>query len=150
MTRRPPELGLIPAIHRATHRVGLWLERTGTPGVTQAESHVLAQLAARGPQTVSALHKGLEHRRSTLTHVLDRLSERGWITRAVTAGDRRSFTIALTTPGARAARATHAALADLERAALRGVPAARVEELRALLDGLAQEEPRAAPRRPRP
>ena len=141
MSGRPAPLRLIPAVHRATHRVGLWLEREAAPDVSQAESHVLAQLAAEGPQTVSALHASLAHRRSTLTHVLDRLEERGWAKRAVTAGDRRSFTVALTAAGTRAARRAHAALARLERAALKGVPAARVAEIAALLDRLARAEP---------
>src|SRR5882672_4037668 len=102
--------------------------RTGKGRSTRAwpRSAASRERAAAGPQTVSALHASLAHRRSTLTHVLDRLEERGWAKRAVTAGDRRSYTIALTAAGTRAARRAHAALARLERAALAGVPAARV------------------------
>ncbi len=127
-------------MHRATHRVGLWLERTVAPDVSQAESHVLAHLVAHGPSTVRALHASLAHRRSTLTHVLDRLEERGWARRAVTAGDRRSFTVSLTPAGGRAARTAHAALARIERAALAGAPAGQAEAIAALLDRLAADD----------
>jgi len=140
MSARPLPLALIPAVHRAAHRVGLWLEREVAPDVSQAENHVLAHLAAAGPSTVAALHASLAHRRSTLTHVLDRLEERGWARRAVTAGDRRSFTVSLTPGGARAARKAHAALAKLERDALAGLSAARVAEIAAVLDRLAAAE----------
>jgi len=140
MTRKLAPLVLVPAVHRATHRVGLALERDVAPDVSQAESHVLAHLAAAGPATVSALHAGLAHRRSTLTHVLDRLEERGWARRTVTMGDRRSFTVTLTAAGMRAARRAHGALARIERAALAGATPAQVAAIVALLDRLATDD----------
>jgi DNA-binding MarR family transcriptional regulator len=112
----PTELELIPAIHRATHRIGLCLAKLGEPGLSQGEAHILAHLADSGPATVGALHQGLAHRRSTLTSILDRLVERKLVTRATGTEDRRTFVVTLTTEGKRVAARTKRLLAELERA----------------------------------
>jgi len=62
------------------------------------------------------LHRGLAHKRSTLTSILDRLAERGFITREVGAADRRTFLVRPTRRGRDAARRVERHLADLERA----------------------------------
>ena len=68
-------LRLVPAIHRATHRIGLYLAALDQHGMSQGESHILAHLAVSGPATIAELLKILAHRRSTLTSILDRLAE---------------------------------------------------------------------------
>ena len=40
---------------------------------------ILALLATSGPATIAALHRGLAHKRSTLTSILDRLTVRGFV-----------------------------------------------------------------------
>lgn len=110
-------LGLVPAIHRATHRIGLYLvalDKEAHP-LSQGESHILAHLAVSEPATVAELLRILAHRRSTLTSILDRLAERGFVTREVGSEDRRTFVIRLTAAGRRVARQVHKRLADLER-----------------------------------
>ena len=109
-------LQLIPPIHRTTHRIGLYLAATGESRLTQGEAHILALLAESGPATIGALHEGLGHKRTTLTSILDRLVERGLVTRTVGAADRRTFVVTLTTKGEKAARRVHRDLAALERA----------------------------------
>jgi hypothetical protein len=74
-------LRLVPAIHRATHRIGLFLADLRDDSLSQGESHILALLATSGPATIAELHRGLAHKRSTLTSILDRLSDRGYVTR---------------------------------------------------------------------
>jgi DNA-binding MarR family transcriptional regulator len=106
----------VPQIHRATHRIGLYLAALDEHGLSQGESHILALLAASGPSTVGDLHKGLAHKRSTLTSILDRLAERGFVTRAVGEADRRTFIVTPTAKGRQVARVVHARLAALERA----------------------------------
>ena len=59
--------------------------------LSQGEAHILALLATSGPSTIAELHRGLAHKRSTLTSILDRLAARGFVTRAVGAADRRTF-----------------------------------------------------------
>jgi len=117
-------LTLIPPVHRATHRIGLYLEAGQRDALSQGESHILALLASssgarpRGGQsmTVGELHEGLAHRRSTLTSILDRLVDRGLVTRDVGPNDRRTVVVATTASGRRAARQVLNRLRALERA----------------------------------
>ena len=117
---------LIPQIHRTTHQIGLYIERSGL-GLNQGEAHILAHLAIAGDCTVGQLHKAFAHKRSTLTSVLDRLAERRLIRREVRSEDRRSFVVSLTPAGKVVARKIHRHLETLEKAALRGVAAAKAK-----------------------
>jgi len=110
-------LRLVPPIHRATHRIGLYLADLRDDALSQGEAHILALLATSGPATIAELHRGLAHKRSTLTSILDRLAERGFVTREVGAADRRTFVITPTAKGRQVARRVHRHLTDLERAA---------------------------------
>ena len=92
-------LRFIPQVHRATHQIGLHIERLGPPGVTQPEAHILAHLASCGNATVAGLHQAFAHKRSTLTSILDRLEARGLIERTSDVRDRRTFVISLTRQG---------------------------------------------------
>src|SRR5258707_10180931 len=119
-------LRLVPPIHRATHRIGLYLADLRDDGLSQGEAHILALLATAAPATIRDLHSGLAHKRSTLTSILDRLAERGFVTRAVGAQDRRTFVITPTPKGAHVARRVHRHLAELEEAVGRRVTAAEI------------------------
>jgi DNA-binding MarR family transcriptional regulator len=116
-------LRLIPSIHRATHRIALYLASLRDDALSQGEAHILALLATSAPATIAELHRGLAHKRSTLTSILDRLAARGFITREVGARDRRTFVITPTVKGAHAARRVQRHLADLEEAVGRRVTA---------------------------
>ena len=70
--------------------------------------------------TIGQLHRAFAHKRSTLTSVLDRLVERGLVTRQSSREDRRSFVVALTRSGAAKAAKIHRLLEKLEAEALRG------------------------------
>src|SRR5262245_65497066 len=96
---RAMPLRLVPQIHRATHRIGLYLADLREFGLSQGESHILAQLAASGPATIADLHRGLAHKRSTLTSILDRLVDRGFVTRTDGEADRSTFIVTLTAKG---------------------------------------------------
>jgi DNA-binding MarR family transcriptional regulator len=118
---------LVPPIHRATHRIGLYLADLCDDGLSQGEAHILALLATSAPATIAELHRGLAHKRSTLTSILDRLADRGFITREVGADDRRTFVITPTAKGRQVARRVHWHLADLEDAVGRRVTAGDVK-----------------------
>src|SRR6266571_1388475 len=109
-------LRFVHPIHRATHRIGLYLDDLREGGLTQGEAHILALLAHSGPARVADLHRGLAHKRSTLTSILDRLANRGLITREVGKADRRTFLIMLTAKGRKLAQRISHHLSDLERA----------------------------------
>jgi DNA-binding MarR family transcriptional regulator len=129
-------LRLIPEIHRATHRIGLYLERLSELGVTQAEAHILAQLVSHGDSTVAELHRALAHKRSTLTSILDRLVARGLAVREVSEEDRRTFVVRLTRRGRTVAAEVYARLEALEARVLAGTPPRTVERLVAVLEAV--------------
>jgi DNA-binding MarR family transcriptional regulator len=139
-------LRLVPAIHRATHRIGIYLADLREFALSQGEAHILAQLAASGPSSVADLHRGLAHKRSTLTSILDRLAERGLVLRQVSPADRRTFIITPTARGRRVAHRVHRHLQDLERAVIAGVSA---DEVRAFAKVLAAVEYEARQRKQR-
>jgi DNA-binding MarR family transcriptional regulator len=146
-------LRLVPPIHRATHRIGLYLARLRDDGLSQGESHILALLATASPATISDLHRGLAHKRSTLTSILDRLDQRGFITREVGADDRRTFVIRPTASGRAAARRVHRHLTDLEQAVARRVTSGEVNAFMKVLSAVEDEAhrlTRAAPGRRAP
>ena len=137
-------LTLVPAIHRATHRIGLYLAALSAANLSQGEAHILALLATAGPSTIADLHKGLAHKRSTLTSILDRLADRGLITRAVATADRRTFIVAPTAKGGRIAKRVHAHLADLERAVITHLPASDVRAFLKVITAVEEEAHRAS------
>jgi DNA-binding MarR family transcriptional regulator len=107
-------MGVITNVQRATHRIGRHLESAlGAVGVDQGEAHVLSALA-RGPMTVAALLVAVGVKRSTLTNILDRLEQRGLVTREINPNDRRSFVVRPTRGGARAAKKVAAAFAAID------------------------------------
>jgi DNA-binding MarR family transcriptional regulator len=135
MRDRTERLRLVLSLHRATHRVGLYLQATRL-GLSQGEAHVLAQLAAEGPSTISALHAAFAHRRSTLTSILDRLAAAGLVRREVHADDRRSFLVSLTPRGRSVARKVHDALASLEARVAKRVGAVDLAGFEAVVEAL--------------
>jgi DNA-binding MarR family transcriptional regulator len=146
-------LRLVPPIHRATHRIGLYLADLCAHGLSQGEAHILARLATSASATIAELHRGLAHKRSTLTSILDRLAGRGFITRAVGARDRRTFVITPTTKGRRVAGQVHRHLAALEQAVSRGVTTDDVKGFLAVVSAVeeaARRLTRAAPGRRTP
>jgi MarR family transcriptional regulator, organic hydroperoxide resistance regulator len=84
---------------------------------------VLALLADGSAHTVGELQRGLGHRPSTLSGILDRLEARGLIRRALNQADRRSFLISLTRGGRDAAGTVINVLRSVERRALVDVAA---------------------------
>jgi DNA-binding MarR family transcriptional regulator len=111
-------LRIVFGIHRATHRIGLFIQRH-MPDLTQAEAHILCHLHEAGDSTIADLHRAFAHKRSTLTSVLDRLVARGLVTRESSEKDRRSFVVGLTAAGRKKAAKVHRLLESLEAGVLR-------------------------------
>ena len=132
-------LRLVPPIHRATHRIGLYLSAAGGGSLSQGEAHILALLASGSPATIADLHRGLAHKRSTLTSILDRLADRGLITRTVGTEDRRTFLIAPTAAGRTVAAKVERDLVDLERAVARRVTSAEVAAFLKVVSAVEEE-----------
>jgi DNA-binding MarR family transcriptional regulator len=107
--------------------------------LTQGEAHVLGLLADSHRANIADLHRGLAHKRSTLTSILDRLAKRGLITRAVGETDRRTFVIKLTAKGRKLAQRVQRHLSVLERAVARRISAADVRGFNKVVAALEQE-----------
>lgn len=144
-------LRFVHPIHRATHRIGLYLDDLRERGLTQGEAHILALLAYSRWANVADLHHGLAHKRSTLTSILDRLARRRLVTRAVGQKDRRTFVVRLTAKGRRLAQRVQRHLRSLERAVARRVSATDIKRFIKVLTALEQEaHDRVGSRRARP
>ncbi|HZO92517.1 MAG TPA: MarR family winged helix-turn-helix transcriptional regulator [Candidatus Baltobacteraceae bacterium] len=120
-------LRLVPAVERATHAVGVYLQTDARFGCTQAEANVLAFLYARDGSPLSELHASFGHRRSTLTSVIDRLEQRSLVVRERDPQDGRAFNLALTRAGAATARAVTSHLRALEQRAASRVTEGDIE-----------------------
>src|SRR5262245_6338979 len=132
-------LRLIHPVHRATHRIGLYVDDLRERGLTQGEAHILAMLAHSDPANIADLHRGLAHKRSTLTSILDRLAGRGLITRAVGETDRRTFVVRSTAKGRKLAQRVQRHLFALERAVVHRVSAADIKGFNKVVAALEQE-----------
>lgn len=128
-------LRLIFGIHRATHRIGLYI-RKHAPDLNQAEAHILCHLIEAGDSTIAELHGAFAHKRSTLTSVLDRLTERKLVTRETSAADRRSFVVSLTPSGRAKAAKIHGHLEALEAEALRDTGRKTVETVEHVIESI--------------
>jgi DNA-binding MarR family transcriptional regulator len=137
-------LRFVHPVHRATHRIGLYLDALREPALTQGEAHILALLAQRSPAKVADLHRGLAHKRSTLTSILDRLADRGLINREVGTTDRRTFLISLTPKGRTLAKRVSRHLSDLERRVAQRVRATDLKGFKNVVEALEQEAHRHA------
>ena len=131
-------LQLIFGIHRATHRIGLFIQRH-EPDLTQAEAHILCHLHEFGDSTISDLHRAFAHKRSTLTSVLDRMEARGLIRRQSNQKDRRSFVVRLTRTGKKRAAKVHGLLESLEATLLRTSDRGALQASERLIAGIEQE-----------
>jgi DNA-binding MarR family transcriptional regulator len=107
--------------------------------LTQGETHVLGLLAHSGRANVAELHRGLAHKRSTLTSILDRLAKRGLITRVVGETDRRTFVVRLTAKGRKLAQRVQRHLSALERGVVRRVSRTDIRGFNKVVATLEQE-----------
>jgi MarR family transcriptional regulator, organic hydroperoxide resistance regulator len=135
----------IAALEAAVHRVlGHLAAELSDLGLRQAEVNVLAQLAPGSPRSVGELAAATGQRSSTLTGVLDRLEERRLVRRRVNPADRRSFTIALTAGGERAAARVHGVFATLDEHVLADVSPAAADGFNSVLEALERHTRRTA------
>ncbi len=136
VTPTPADSALL-ALQRATHATLAALSRElAALRLTPAEINALANLADGRARTVSELGLATGTRPTTLTSVLDRLEQRGHITRGRRPGDRRAVLVELTSAGRQAAGTIQQTLAGLERRALAGLPAGALAGFHAVLHAL--------------
>jgi DNA-binding MarR family transcriptional regulator len=128
---------MVLALHRTTHHTLHALSAAlAGENLNAAEINALANLAAGGTLNVRQLGERTGTRASTLTGVLDRLADRGYLTRELDPSDRRSFRLPLTEAGQAVAARVLAAVADLEREAMAGLSATQVAGFHSVLTAL--------------
>jgi DNA-binding MarR family transcriptional regulator len=128
---------MVLALHRTTHHTLHALSAAlAGENLNAAEINALANLAAGGTLNVRQLGERTGTRASTLTGVLDRLADRGYLTRELDPSDRRSFRLPLTEAGQAVAARVLAAVADLEREAMAGLSATQAAGFHAVLTAL--------------
>ncbi len=129
--------GVVLALQRATHHTLHALSAALSDlNLSAAEINALANLGADGTLSVRQLSERAGTRASTLTGLLDRLENRGYLVREVDPADRRSFRLPLTDQGREVAARVLAAIAALERAALARLDAAQLAGYHAVITAL--------------
>ncbi len=128
-----PVLALQKTTHHTLHALGAALADLN---LSAAEINTLANLGGGGTVNVRQLSERTGTRSSTLTGVLDRLENRGYLTRELDPADRRSFRLPLTEAGQAVARRVLAAVAELERQALGRLSAIQIAGYHAVITAL--------------
>jgi MarR family transcriptional regulator, organic hydroperoxide resistance regulator len=130
---------VVLALQRATHRTLHALSASlADLNLSTAEINALANLGDGGTLNVRQLSARTGTRASTLTGLLDRLENRGYLTRELDPADRRSFRLPLTEAGQAAATRVLTAIADLEHDALFRLSANQIAGYHAVITALEQ------------
>ena len=126
-------LTLQRATHHTLHALSVALADLN---LSAAEINALANLGEGGTLNIRQLGERTGTRASTLTSLLDRLENRGYLARELDPADRRSFRLPLTKAGQAVAAQVLAAIADLERNALSLLDATQLAGYHAVIAAL--------------
>ena len=126
-------LALQRATHRTLHALSAALADLNLSG---AEINALANLGDGGTLNVRQLSEQTGTRASTLTGLLDRLENRGYLTRELDPADRRSFRLPLTEAGQAVATRVLTAIGDLEHQAFSRLSATQIAGYHAVISAL--------------
>lgn len=108
-------LSFLSPLHKASRQISVYLEaHTRELGVSPAEGHLLTYLRGYTPAAVGELVRVFGIKQSTLTSMLDRLEEAGFIRREINRDDRRSFLIHISDTGLELAERLNKCLETLE------------------------------------
>ena len=128
---------MVLALQRATHHTLRALSAAlAEENLSAAEINTLANLGDGGTLSVRQLSERTGTRASTLTGLLDRLENRGYLARELDPADRRSFRLPLTETGQAVAARVLAAIAALERDALSRLDATQLAGYHAVVTAL--------------
>lgn len=107
-----------------------------TDGLTVAEWRVLATLADRPPVGVGTLADMVLMQQPTLTKLLDRMGDQGWVERIDDTGDRRRVMATLTEAGRQRVQTLIGKAAGHEAEVIAKLPGADVTALKQTLENL--------------
>ena len=126
-------LALQQATHHTLHVLSAALADLN---LSPAEINALANLGEGGTLNIRQLSERTGTRASTLTSLLDRLENRGYLARELDPADRRSFRLPLTEAGQAVAAQVLATIADLEHNALSRLDASQLAGYHAVISAL--------------
>jgi DNA-binding MarR family transcriptional regulator len=108
-------LDFLSPLHKASRQLSVYLEtHTRELGVSPVEGHLLTYLRSYTPAPIGELVRVFGIKQSTLTSMLDRLEEAGFIRREINREDRRSFLIHISEEGLELAERLNRCLETLE------------------------------------
>lgn len=135
---RPTPLRLLSPIHRASRQIALHLEdRLESTGAASRDCHLLSYLRSYAPCPVGEIARVFGVKGSTLTGMLDRLEEHGWLSREIDPDDRRSFVVLLTGEGTARADEVNRVVREFERRVLARVAARDLRGFERVMDAVA-------------
>ena len=145
---RGPELSLEERVFQslmlaADHLLRGEIEVLRAADLTFPQYNVLRILRGARPEALSCgtISQRMLTRDSDLTRLLDRLEERGLVTRHRHSHDRRTVTAAITGPGLQLLRRLDGAVESVHRDRLKHLSGKQLETLRKLADEVRREEP---------
>ena len=87
---------------QVVHRRDRALQQALTPlGLTTTEYRVLSAVLRKGPLTMQELSQWTAYERTRLTHMLDSMQAKGWVSRSSANGDRRTVFVSARAAGVR-------------------------------------------------
>lgn len=130
---------ILSPLHKAYRQAMLYME-TGEcdSGASSSEVHIIAYVKRFGPCPMSELSRVFGHKKSTVTSMLDRLTEKGYISREVNPADRRSFVLEVLPEGEAVAKAAGAVVERFERDVLAKVSEEDMQGFRNVLKAVSE------------
>lgn len=129
---------ILSPLHKAYRQAMLYLEGGDCDAaVGSSEVHIIAYIKRFGPCPMGELSRVFGFKKSTVTGMLDRLTEKGYISREVNPEDRRSFVLEILPEGEAVAKAAGALVARFEGEVLARVSEADLQGFRNVLDAVA-------------
>jgi DNA-binding MarR family transcriptional regulator len=94
------DLRILRALRRIIHRVDQYSRQLAAASqITAPQLICLMEIANHGPITGTAICRGVHLSPSTVVGIIDRLEEKGWVTRERASGDRRLVQVMVTAQG---------------------------------------------------
>jgi DNA-binding MarR family transcriptional regulator len=126
----------VARLRTAVMRLARRLRQQSSSGATPSQLAVLAALARRGPTSPGELAAEERVQPPSMTGIIDRLEEKGWVVRALAPGDGRSLRVSLTPAGRRLVSGVRSQRNAWLAVQLRGLDQAEVADLRRGINAL--------------
>lgn len=132
-------LRVVSPIHKAGRQMSLHLSgKMHDWPVRPGDCHLLSYLALYAPCSISDLQRVFGHKPTTLTSILDRLENGGYLKRTVNPADRRSFVVAGTAKGNRMGRTGRVVVEQFDADVCRRVSKADLAGFNRVMEALAE------------